>query len=426
MQNEFEQALLGAILIDPRCISTINIEETDFTSDIHREIWRAINTLKTDGQDVDYLTVTREIEKNGTGGTTPYITTLTCSVPSSLHVESYAVKVKDASRRRRLLEVASKIANIAADINSDLDTSIPGIVELLVNTARVTGGSGPLISVMSALYDDVLEKHKNPRDIWGIPTGFTHFDLATGGMQTDELTILSGVPGVGKSMLAMQIATQMAAHCPGVIYSMEMTGKSVARRMVSGHAKIPTRALKTGYVSDKQWGEFGDTIGHFEKLPILFSDATGWTTTAMRADAARLKVTYNIQWFLVDYLFLLKDGKGQNEIDRTTQISGGLRQIARDLHISGLAVHSMNKVGMAENNPGQENLRGSGQVGYDADVIAFLNPYLKQVDSDYISQRDWPNMRILQFSKGREMENSHKIIKLVKNPDYPEFMEYVK
>jgi replicative DNA helicase len=427
MTIEAEKALLGSVLINPGCMTGLDIEVSDFTSEMHREIWQAMNSVIDQKLDLDYLTIVNELERKGSKEARPYLSGLTLSTPSSMHAETYAMEVKDSARRKQMIEIAQRIVKTAMDRESDSSSSIPGFVESLVNTASVKNGAQPLGAVLGQLYDEVSSRYTNPVETWGIPSGFDTFDRLTGGLQKSELLIMSGIPGVGKSLLTMQMAAQMGAHSPGVIYSLEMSKLSVVRRLVSGEAQIETRLLKTGKINPLQWQAFGDAIGHFEKLPVLISDASGWTTTSLRADLARLKMIHNVQWFVVDYLYLLNDGQGLGEIERTTMISKGLKRTAMELNIAGIAVHSLNKIGMAEQGtPAQENLRGSGQVVYDADVICFLTNYAKQIDKDFIPQEQWENMRLLQFGKGRELADSRKYIKLVKRPGFPSFAEYAR
>jgi replicative DNA helicase len=306
----------------------------------------------------------------------------------------------------------------------------PEFIKALADTGEIRGGAIPFRDVLSNLYDEVSERAESPLDIWGIRTGFPKFDKLTGGLQPGELFILSGEPGVGKSMLAMQMAAQMAKGQPGVIYSIEMKSISVARRLVSGKSSIPTRDLKTGKVREEDWPIFTHVFEELSDLPIHISDCARMNILSLRKDISRLVATQGIRWFVLDYLYLLDEGP--NEIERTQRASSGLKTICREFDLSGTAIHSMNKAGIAsvgqgsDDAPTQDKLRGSGQSIYDADLIAFLTKYNPKSDPGLIKvlPKDQENVRMLWFGKGRELEDNDKMIKFVKRPNLPAFEEY--
>ncbi len=186
--------------------------------------------------------------------------------------------------------------------------------------------------------------------------------------------------------------------------------------------------MKSGRLEPADWDGIVRAIARLEEKPVFVSDATGWTTTALRADLARLKMTKGVQWFVFDYMLLANDAAGQDETERTAAISRGLKLICRHLDLAGLAVHSMNKAGMGDGVlPNQGHLRGSGQVSYDADLICFLIDFKAMTETDtYISKADTENMRTLIFGKGRELEDPRKYLHMVKLPEYPRFGDYAK
>ena len=433
--QEAEKSLLGCILINPDLINTLDVTPDQFYILRNRQIWSAFNDIRRNGNKIDNLTLGEHLEKIGVlkdVGGYAYITELIGSVPTSLNAESYASIIREKAQRRNLMIIASDIAKISGDENKEIDTEIPGIIQRIVESSNIKNGAVPISEIMSKLYDEVESRAKNPKDIWGLKTNLPTFDEVTGGLQKGELMILSGEPGIGKSILAMQMAAEMGKATPGAIYSMEMNSLQVARRLVSARAEIPTRNIKTG--KDVNWYSFTQAIEYFSNLPVYISESTGWSTTSLRADLARLKSQYKIEWFVLDYLYLLMDGKGYDEIERTSLASKGMKNLAKDLNLAGVAVHSMNKTGMdadkngKQNIPTQASLRGSGQVVYDADLIVFLTKYKSEIDDIYNStpKQDQENVRVLWFGKGRELENPRKFIKLVKRPGFPAFAEYSK
>lgn len=429
--KESEMALLGAVIINPKIFGEIDVQASDFYIHANAIIWRAIDAILEANGMPDYVALAEYLERTDKlkeiGGD-PYLTSIVFGAYSSLNYEYHASVVREKARRRSLLQVANNIVKAAYDEGSQLEATIPAFVNALVDTARVSDGARPMSEYLTTLFHEAEERYNTPSDTWGIGTGFSSFDRITGGLQQSELMILSGVPGVGKSMLAMQMAAQMGRAAPGAIYSIEMSGKAVARRLISGMGSIDTRAIKTGKLDDSQWGSFVKAVDTLSQLPIFMSDGSNWTTTSLRADLSRLKAQHGIKWFVLDYLYLLNDGVGSDEIERTSLASKGLKRAARELDLAGIAVHSMNKAGMNETAdiPSQGQLRGSGQVVYDADLITFLTPYSRKLDKDMpqVSPQDEDKVKVLWFGKGRELEDPRKYIKLVRRSGYPEFAEY--
>lgn len=422
---EAEKTLLGSILLDPSVLTRMELDPDDLYLERHRAILRAVHQVQKDSMTVDVISVGNELRKCQQDD--GYLLELITSTVSSIGAESHADIIRDKAVRRRLIQLANELATAAINESSSLDQLSGDIIRRLLDMASTRNGAVHIEQIASRLYDEVMYRVQHPEDVWGIPSGLKSFDEVTGGFQPSELMILSGEPGVGKSRLAMQMAAGMATHTPGAIYSLEMTSVSVLRRLVSGHGQINSRNMKTGAMNERDIMVFNQAIEHFSQLPVWISDAAGWTTTAMRADLARLRAQHGIGWFIVDYLFLLKDGAGLDEIARTTQASNGLKYICRDLGLSCIAVHSMNKAGIAQKGaPGQESLRGSGQVIYDADLIAFLTKLENDLPGEFIPAADKERIRILWFGKGRELDNPKKYIKLVQKDGFPSFYEYAK
>lgn len=431
--QEAEEGLLACALIDPDTLTGLELTPDQFYVDRHKTTFAAMKDLWRRDTPVDVVTLQDHLDQAGklaeVGGAAFLLKLLVAPV-MTYNAPAYAQIIREKARRRRLLQAANELANVAHDDSANLDASITTLIGKLAAGTTVNGGARPLSDYISQLYDEVGERSKDPRDVWGIPSGIGKYDALTGGHQPGELTILSGAPGMGKSILAMQMAAMAGQNAPGSVYSVEMSGIQVARRLVSGHACISTKALKTGRLADGEWPAFTAAVDHFSGLPIYMSDASDWTTASLHADLARLKAQHGIRWFVLDYLFLLKD-QGKDEIERTAQISAGLKRICRSLDLAGIVVHSMNKTGIgaggqkgAESSggiPGQDQLRGSGQVIYDADVITFLTGYTQQAGP--IVDADQKNVRVLWFAKGREIEDERRYIMLVKQPAFPAFRE---
>lgn len=431
--QEAEEGLLSSILIDPDSMTGLDLAPDHFYNARHKVIYAAMRQLWRGDTGIDVITLQDCLDQSGKlaeAGGAAYLLRLLALPVAAYNAPAYAAIIREKARRRRLLQLASELANTAHNDQANIDDTVTALIGKLAEGTTVTSGARPLSEFISQLYDEVGERAKNPRDVWGIPSGIAKYDALTGGHQTGELTILSGAPGMGKSILAMQMAAMAGKNAPGAIYSVEMSGIQVARRLVSGQASISTKSLKTGRMDDADWPAFVSAVDVLSALPIYMSDASDWTTSSLHADLARLKAQHGIKWFVLDYLFLLKD-QGRDEIERTAQISAGLKRICRSLDLAGIVVHSMNKAGISANGnkgaetsggvPGQDQLRGSGQVIYDADVITFLTQYTPSAGP--VSPAEQNNVRVLWFAKGREIEDDKRYILLVKQPAFPSFRE---
>jgi len=425
---DVEEALVGAIVTNPELIDTCGVDAHHFYLERCRIVFETIGKLRRQGQQADYITLIAALKNTAqleTIGGAQYVTKLASGQFWGHNADSYGAIVRESARRRNLLDIANRTATLATN-GDDIDAALPDLIDGMTRSAGMTGRSRLVADVMSDIYDEVEQAMNNPVDTWGIPTGFPAYDRVTGGMQLGESIMMSGEPGVGKSLLVMGMAANMAKSEPGVIYSMEMLDKSVGRRWISDRAKIATSALKKGTLSPEDYNRFLAAIEHLSALPITISDASDWTTSAIRADLARLKATRGIKWFVVDYLHLLADGKDtMGETERTAMCSRGLKNAAMSLNLSGIVINSMTKEGMNSGKPTQTGMRGSGQVLHDADIITFLTKYPPEgLPGERISPTDRDNVRVLWFAKGRELESDKKYIVMVKQPGFPSFAEY--
>jgi replicative DNA helicase len=418
-----EESLVGAALINPEIISQVDAQAGDFYISKNGMIWDVLESLNKRGINPDYVTVCDELENrkqlSDVGGHA-YIGGLISGTPSSMGAQDYARIVKDLAARRHTIRVASDLVNLAMNQEKELTQSISEIMTELNKSASVNRGAVHWSRYLGQAYDLIEERAKNPQDNWGIPTGFIDYDRITGGLQSTEIMLLSGEPGKGKSIIALQMAEQMAAagH-PGALYSLEMLGQAVTLRALSTKAKIESRKLKSGRVGDDQWAQLIAAFESLSDLPIYMSDAVDWTTAGLRADLSRLKKLHKIEWFIIDYSYLVQDGMGKlNEIERTQVVIANLKAIAKTLGLAGVIIHSMTKAGMQAATASQTNLRGSGQVTYDADVILFL------MDHQPGQGQPSPNMITCVFGKGRELDDPRRFFHLVKLPGFPAFGNY--
>jgi replicative DNA helicase len=262
--------------------------------------------------------------------------------------------------------------------------------------------------------EQAIERMEDPRDVWGIPTGYADFDRITGGLQPGEVLNVSGDPGIGKSIFVDQMGFQMAlCDRPGVIYTLEMPGEQVVRRRLSYASRMAMREIKTGRFAPERLADLERAVEDINALPLYMSDSVHWSTASLRADLTRLKALREIEWFVLDYAYLLQDGRGLSENDKTGLISAQLKGICRSLRLAGVVILSQNKEGMREKAKTGVGLRGSGQQFYDADLILFLNEI-----------EDEKGAIMVTFGKGRELEESKKGFRLTRIAGFPAFGDY--
>jgi replicative DNA helicase len=416
---EAEEAVIGALIVNPSVISKLPLIPEDFYIPKNAEIYKAILQLHREKKTIDYLTIIEFLEaskKIKDAGGPAYLMELAANNFSTLHAEAYAEMVQDTSRRRSVIQTATNLYKLASDKSSDIDLAISETISQLANKANIQHGAVHFSEYLSRLYDVVSVRHDNPvknGEVSGLSSGFIDFDEITDGFHQGEETIITSEPGLGKSLLAFQMACFMARSNAGAVYELEMSGLAVAKRQIANMAGIKTRDMDRGTMNN--WTDFVQKIEDASDLKLHISDDTRLTTMTLRADLARLRETYGIKWFVLDYLSLLKDRYGKDDIERTAWLSSEIHGICKDLHLAGLVIHSMNKQGVRENNGSQADLSGSVRVIYDADQIIVMQRD-KQIE----------NQVNLIWSKFREGELPKGGMSLIKRPGLPAFVSKAK
>jgi len=387
--KDAEEAYLGCLLINPSLVKETDISPDDFYILRNRDVFESMRGVFAKDGIIDILTVSEELDRRGQlseiGGQS-YLASLISQTPSALNAKNYSKIIKDKAQRRRLLGICSDMANAAYNEEVPINDTVSQSVSNVVNIARPEGGAVPIRSFVSNLYDDVVKRSENPKEIYGIPTGIKSWDNITKGNQRGEETLIAARPNVGKTIFLTQMAVGMAEESPGVFYEMEMGGMAVVRRVVSWLGKIPTTNMKSGFMNS-YIDTFTKTIEKVSVLNIFLSDETNWDTASLRADLARLK-REGIQWFCLDYMLLLKDDLSLARNDRIDNISQRLHDICKDLNLAGIIIHTLNKAGYGE-EADLQHLGGTAGVSYDADNVVFMS---KEKDSNII-EFSWSKVR---------------------------------
>jgi len=389
---EAEQALLGALLIDNQAFDKVGdlVSGEDFYRDDHRRIWRHIVKLVENNQPADVVTVADSIErsedKDKTGGPT-YLAALAQNTPSAVNIRRYGQLVRDRSVQRRLGQVATEIAESALatsgkEVNQLLDEAESKIFQIAEAGARKDQGLLGIAPILAKVYEriDHLHNQDNPSDITGVPTGYHDLDHRTAGLQPGDLIIVAGRPSMGKTAFALNIAEHVALHpsvrLPVAIFSMEMSGAQLAMRMLSSIAKVDAHKLRTGRLNDEEWSQLTDATGRLHEASIHVDETPALNALEVRARARRLKRQYSkLGLVIVDYLQLMSaTSQGENRATEISEISRSLKALAKELDVPVIALSQLSRAVEQRNDrrPMMSDLRESGAIEQDADVILFI------------------------------------------------------
>jgi replicative DNA helicase len=389
---EAEQSLLGALLMDNQAFDRVAdiVAGEDFYRDDHRRIWRHIAKLIENTRPADVVTVAESIEgsedKDKTGGPA-YLAALAQNTPSSLNVRRYAELVRERSVQRRLAQVATEIAESALaptgkEVNQLLDEAESKIFQIAENGARKDTGLLGIAPILARVYEriDHLHNQENPSDVTGVPTGFTDLDIRTAGLQPGDLVIVAGRPSMGKTAFAINIAEHVAMHpsvsLPVAIFSMEMSSSQLAMRMLSSLGKVDAHKLRTGRLNDEEWSQLTDAMGRLHEAKIHIDETPALNALEVRARARRLKREYSkLGLVVVDYLQLMSaTSQGENRATEISEISRSLKALAKELEVPVIALSQLSRAVEQRNDrrPMMSDLRESGAIEQDADVILFI------------------------------------------------------
>jgi replicative DNA helicase len=409
-------------MIDPTIIRKVGLSENDFYLQKIRYIWETFTRLENSRINIDILTVANDMTQAGkldeVGGNA-YLTYLLSAVPTTLNAEHYAQVIIDHRRNRDRIKIASELVKKAYSGNSD----ISDIMASLANSAGVGQAARNLSDILGDVYDDIAARSANPSDVWGVPFGFGRLDKFTGGWQDGELTMLSGDSGLGKTYYATQIAMQAAANTPVAFFSMEMGEKSIARRMLK-LAGVDGRKMQTGFMEPSDWMGLDAAMSDIARLPITI-DSRKYGLMDFRARCSKLVSEFGVTRVIVDYL-LLMDVQAKDEIEKTAKISGFIKSVCNDLKLGVLLIHSLNKGGMDNNDAEKSNMRGSGQVVYDADNVFILTRFTPDKSNSFeasIMPSDHDRIIRLTIKKGRELDWTGGSVLYMRKDATPKFTE---
>ena len=379
-----EQATLGSILLEKdsilNCIEILQWE--DFYKSAHQIIYKCVLDLFEKNQAVDLVTLTEELQKkkqlDEVGGAS-YLTTLMGSVPTAANVFYYARIVEEKAILRKLINHATQIVSMSYEEQEEARVLLDKAENLIfeVSQQKIKNFFSPIKDLLTESFEKIEDLYHSGNFITGVPTGFMQLDEMTTGLQPSELIIVAGRPSMGKTAFCMNIAQFAAMHhkIPVAVFSLEMSKSQIVQRMLCSEARIDTHALRRGMMPEEDWPKLSLAAGRLSAAPIFIDDSAGISPLEIKAKARRLKAQYDLGLVLIDYLQLIQTGlRVENRQQEISQISRSLKGLARELNIPVVAVSQLSRAVELRSNqrPRLSDLRESGALEQDADVVAFI------------------------------------------------------
>lgn len=381
---EAERSVLGAILLHNDTFNTAieTIDANDFYRDAHRRIFDKMVRLAERGNAIDLVTLkeelTRSSELDEVGGPA-YISALVDGVPRSSNVEHYARIIKEKSTLRNLIYSANKIITNAYDADEDADTILDQAESAIFAIAdkKVRDGFVSLKQLAEGSLDTIEKLASKKELVTGVPTGFTDLDEMTSGLQPGDIVIVAARPSMGKTSLVINMAQHVGTKTDKTvgIFSLEMSKEQLFLRMLTGEARIDAHRLRGGFLGDRDWGKLSQALGTLSEAKIFIDDTPSIGVLEMRAKCRRLQAEHGLDMVIIDYVQLMQGrGRFENRSLELASISRSLKGLAKELGVPILVLSQLSRASeqRSDHRPQMSDLRESGALEQDADVIIFI------------------------------------------------------
>lgn len=410
--DEAEQSVLGSIMMDAEALefAAENLQPADFYVQRHAEIFRAAQDLYREGREVDLVTLQSRLEQTGKleiAGDIRYLTELATAVPNSAHIRQYVKIVKDNARYRHFIKLGNDILNSSYGTSETIE-DLSETVESKVYEILRAGGDQDftlLIDVMKESFDDIERAIQNGSDVVGIRTGFADFDKITAGLSNSDLILLGARPSMGKTAFALNLVLNAAARekktC--AVFSLEMSKKQIANRLLAAEARVELMKLRTGQLDDDEYMRLQEAAGTLADAQVYIDDTSGITISQIRSKCRKLKLEKGLDLVMIDYLQLMSGtaGGSDNRVQEVAEISRGLKIMARELDVPVIALSQLSRAleSRSDRRPMLSDLRESGSIEQDADIVCFLYR-----DVYYHPDTEYPDIAELIVAKQRNGE----------------------
>ncbi len=414
---EAEESVLGSVLIDNNALLKVSdfLRPEHFYQPAHGLIFESMLRLFEGRSPIDLVTVSeklKELKALTKIGGKAYLAQLAARVPTSANVEYYGKIIRDLSAKRELITSSARITEKAFDesvaASELMDFAEQEVFALSQRNTR--NAPEPIRSILTTNFDRLNELHKQGGGVRGVPTGFKSLDKLLSGMQPSNLLILAARPGVGKTAFSLNIARHVAVEqkIPVCIFSLEMSKDELTDRLLVRQGLFDAWKLKTAGFNDAEWGAYSEAMGILGEAPIYIDDSPGLTVTELRTKARRLTAEQDVGLIIVDYLQLMHGQTKDNRVQEVSEISQGLKNLARELKVPVLAAAQLSRAMEARGGkPRLSDLRESGSIEQDADVVIFLHRDNEEVREGVIcsvaKHRNGPLGEINMYFNGKQV-----------------------
>ena len=380
--QEAELAVIGSAITKSESVSEAAeiITPSDFFFVPNREIFAVIMELFNENSPIDFVTVSNRLaekDKLDAVGGIPYLRDA-ASVPTTYHVEYYSNIIKEKALRRKLIGNAAKISEMAYGDGSSVDRVLEQSEQLIYDVSSSdVGDILPISEIMLGSYQALIDDSMNGGGITGIPTGFNELNARTGGLHGGELILIAGRPGMGKSSFAVNIAEHISINenQTVAIFNLEMPKEQIVNRIICSQALVDSKKIRTGSLSGEDWERIGQVVNKVATAPLYVDDTASVTVSQIRAKCRRLKQTKNLSLIVIDYLQLMQSGgRADNRQQEISEISRSLKILAKELNVPVIALSQLSRASesRSDKRPMLSDLRESGAIEQDADIVMFL------------------------------------------------------
>ncbi len=383
---EAEQAIIGSMLTDKDAvISSIEVlKEEDFYREDNKAIYSAILNLYNRAEPIDIITVKSELEAMGKFeqiGGLEYLAELPEKVPTTANASKYIKIVEEKSTLRRLIKTANEIIELGYNPTEEVEDIMEGAEKKIFNIMQDKGEKSyaPLKDVLVDSFTQLEELYNRKQHITGVPTGFTELDYKTAGLHGSELILIAARPAMGKTAFALNIATNAAvrAKVPVAVFSLEMSKEQLVNRILCSESMVDSNKVRTGKLEENDWTKLAETIGPLSEAEIYIDDTPGISVMEIRAKCRKLKLEKNIGMVVIDYLQLVQGSnnrRGGSREQEISEISRSLKILAKELGVPVIALSQLSRAAeqRPDHRPMLSDLRESGAIEQDADIVMFL------------------------------------------------------
>lgn len=379
-----EQSVLGALFLDREAVYKVSrfLRPEDFYLESHRLIYEAMLSLEEEGRPVDLISVTNRLSEQGVldkiGGAT-YVASLAGLMPTAAHVEYHARIVEEKALLRNLIQIATRIAGLGYEGTEDVDRLIDEAERMLLElTARRSSTFfSTLQEVLIQVLKQIEERFRNKCYIGGVTSGFADLDRLCCGLQPGDLIIVAGRPAMGKTSFALSIAHHIALQqqLPVAVFSLEMSKEQLVQRILCAEARVDQQKVRSGNLTDGDWARLSMAAARLARAPLYIDDSALLSVRQVRAKAKRLQAEKGLGLIVIDYLQLMQAARrAENRQQEITEISRSLKGLAKDLQVPVLALAQLSRQveSRMDKRPIMSDLRDSGSIEQDADVVMFI------------------------------------------------------